>query len=109
MASINLEEAERALQAAKKQATDAGVKLSISVVDARGDLICMVRMDGAPWQYRKPGYWRNRSSSRSWASLYRSMWATFTTIKKRWLGSLPGTARWLFCSSPSPWASLRTS
>ena len=50
MASMTLEEAERALHAAKQQATDAGVKLSISVVDARGDLKCMVRMDGAPWR-----------------------------------------------------------
>ena len=50
MPNITLEEAERVLQAAKKQATDKGVKLSISVVDARADLICMVRMDGAPWR-----------------------------------------------------------
>ena len=50
MPNITLEEAERVLQAAKKKATDMGVKLSISVVDARGDLICMARMDGAPWR-----------------------------------------------------------
>jgi uncharacterized protein GlcG (DUF336 family) len=50
MANITLEEAERVLQAAKKKAIDMGVKLSISVVDARGDLICMVKMDGAPWR-----------------------------------------------------------
>ena len=50
MANITLDEAERVLQAAKKKAMQMGVKLSISVVDARGDLICMVRMDGAPWR-----------------------------------------------------------
>ncbi len=50
MANITLEEAERVLQAAKKKGMDMGVKLSISVVDARGDLACMVRMDGAPWR-----------------------------------------------------------
>jgi uncharacterized protein GlcG (DUF336 family) len=50
MSNITLEEAERVLQAARKKATDMGVKLSISVVDARGDLVCMVRMDGAPWR-----------------------------------------------------------
>jgi uncharacterized protein GlcG (DUF336 family) len=50
MANITLEEAERVLQAAKKEAIDMGVKLSISVVDARGDLVCMVKMDGAPWR-----------------------------------------------------------
>ena len=50
MAGITLEQAERALQAAKKKATEMGVKLSISVVDARGDLVCMARMDGAAWR-----------------------------------------------------------
>lgn len=50
MANITLDEAERVLQAAKKKAQAMGVKLSLSVVDARGDLICMVRMDGAPWR-----------------------------------------------------------
>ena len=50
MAGITLEEAERSLQAAKAKALEMGVKLSISVVDERGDLKCMVRMDGAPWR-----------------------------------------------------------
>lgn len=50
MPHITLEEAERVLQAAKKKAQEMGVKLSISVVDARGDLTCMVRMDGAVWR-----------------------------------------------------------
>ncbi len=50
MAVMTLEEAERALQAAKTKALEMGVKLSISVVDERGDLKCMVRMDGAPWR-----------------------------------------------------------
>jgi uncharacterized protein GlcG (DUF336 family) len=50
MANITLDEAERVLQAAKKKAIAMGVKLSISVVDARGDLVCMVKMDGAPWR-----------------------------------------------------------
>ena len=50
MAGITLEEAELALQAAKAKALEMGVKLSISVVDDRGDLKCMVRMDGAPWR-----------------------------------------------------------
>ena len=50
MADMSLEEAERILHAAKAKALEMGVKLSISVVDARGDLKCMVRMDGAPWR-----------------------------------------------------------
>ena len=50
MAGITLEDAERVLQAAKAKALEMGVKMSISVVDPRGDLVCMVRLDGAPWR-----------------------------------------------------------
>jgi glc operon protein GlcG len=50
MASLTLAEAERILQAAKAAALEMGVKMGISVVDPRGDLICMVRLDGAPWR-----------------------------------------------------------
>ena len=50
MAGMTLDEAERMLQAAKRKAQEMGVTLSISVVDERGDLKCMVRMDGAPWR-----------------------------------------------------------
>lgn len=50
MAGLTLEDAERMIQAAKAKAVEMGVKLSISVVDDRGDLKCMVRMDGAPWR-----------------------------------------------------------
>jgi len=50
MAELTLADAERMIQAAKAKAVAIGVKLSISVVDERGDLKCMVRMDGAPWR-----------------------------------------------------------
>ena len=50
MAGLTLAEAERILQAAKIAALEMGVKMGISVVDGRGDLFCMVRMDGAPWR-----------------------------------------------------------
>jgi glc operon protein GlcG len=50
MATLTLSEAERVLQAAKAAALEMGVKMGISVVDPRGDLICMVRLDGAPWR-----------------------------------------------------------
>jgi len=50
MASLTLAEAERILQAAKATALEMGVKMGISVVDDRGDLICMARLDGAPWR-----------------------------------------------------------
>jgi glc operon protein GlcG len=48
--AMTLAEAERILQAAKKKAQDMGVKVAISVVDPRGDLVAMVRLDGALWR-----------------------------------------------------------
>jgi uncharacterized protein GlcG (DUF336 family) len=37
------------IEAAEESAERLGVKVSVSVVDARGDLIASVRMDGAPF------------------------------------------------------------
>ncbi len=50
MASLILAEAEQILVAAKAKVLDMGAKLSVSVVDPRGDLIAMFRLDGAPWR-----------------------------------------------------------
>ena len=50
MASLTLAEAEKILAAAKAKVTDMGVKMSVSVVDPRGDLITMCRIDGASWR-----------------------------------------------------------
>ncbi|MFQ5934143.1 MAG: heme-binding protein [Dehalococcoidia bacterium] len=47
--SITLAEAEKVVQAGKAEADRLGVKVSISVVDARGDLKASVRMDGVGW------------------------------------------------------------
>jgi uncharacterized protein GlcG (DUF336 family) len=44
---INLEEAERVLQAAKAKAIQLGVPMSIAVVDPRGDPVGALRMDMA--------------------------------------------------------------
>jgi len=46
-ASIDVE---RMLQAAKKKAQDMGVIVGISIVDARGDLLAALRLDGAIWR-----------------------------------------------------------
>src|SRR3954471_8620416 len=43
-------EAQKMLQAAQAKAQEMGVKVSISVVDGRGDLITMVRLEGASWR-----------------------------------------------------------
>ena len=43
-------EAQKVLQAAQAKAQQMGVKVSISVVDGRGDLLTMVRLDGASWR-----------------------------------------------------------
>ena len=63
MSSLNLEQAERALAAAKAKALSIGFKGSISVVDPRGDLLCMVRLDGGSW--RTPAISRGKAVAAS--------------------------------------------
>ena len=50
MASLTLAESEQILAAAKAKVFDMGAKMSVSVVDPRGDLIGMFRTDGASWR-----------------------------------------------------------
>jgi uncharacterized protein GlcG (DUF336 family) len=47
--SLTTADAQRILQAAQAKATEMGAKVSISIVDARGDLVAMLRLDGARW------------------------------------------------------------
>jgi uncharacterized protein GlcG (DUF336 family) len=47
--SLTTADAQRILQAAHAKATEMGAKVSISIVDARGDLVAMLRLDGARW------------------------------------------------------------
>ena len=48
--SLTLAEAEAILAGAKAKVLELGVNMSISVVDPRGDLITMMRSDGASWR-----------------------------------------------------------
>jgi uncharacterized protein GlcG (DUF336 family) len=50
VASLTLAEAEQILAAAKSKVLEMGAKMSVSVVDPRGDLIAMFRTDGASWR-----------------------------------------------------------
>ncbi len=50
MAELTLADAERVIAGAREKMDEMGVKLSISVVDGRGDLIALVRVDGASWR-----------------------------------------------------------
>ena len=50
MASLTLGEAERILAASKAKVIELGARMSVSVVDPRGDLIAMFRTDGASWR-----------------------------------------------------------
>jgi uncharacterized protein GlcG (DUF336 family) len=50
MATLTLSEAEQILAAAKAKVLGWGAKMGVSVVDARGDLIAMFRVDGALWR-----------------------------------------------------------
>ena len=48
--TIKLADAERIVQAGKKKAEEMGIQVVIAVVDPRGDLVTLSRMDGAPWR-----------------------------------------------------------
>ena len=48
--TLTLAEAEAILAGAKAKVQEMGVNMSISVVDPRGDLITMMRTDGASWR-----------------------------------------------------------
>lgn len=50
MPSLTLDEAEVILAGAKAKVLEMGAKMSISVVDPRGDLLTMMRTDGASWR-----------------------------------------------------------
>jgi len=46
---LTLDEATSLCTAARKAASDLGVPMSIAVMDPAGHLLCLVRMDDAPW------------------------------------------------------------
>lgn len=50
MSSVTLSEAEKIIATGIAIAKETSVLIAISVVDPRGDLIAMARMDGAPWR-----------------------------------------------------------
>ena len=50
MPTINLAEAEKVIAGSKAKIFEMGVKMSVSVTDARGDLIAMIKTDGASWR-----------------------------------------------------------
>ena len=50
MSSVTLSEAGKIIETGLRIARETGVLIAISVVDPRGDLIAMARMDGAPWR-----------------------------------------------------------
>ena len=50
MPTITLQEAETKIKGAKSKIQELGVKMSVSVTDARGDLVAMIRTDGASWR-----------------------------------------------------------
>jgi uncharacterized protein GlcG (DUF336 family) len=48
--TINLAEAEQIIAGSKAKIFEMGVKMSVSVTDSRGDLIAMIKTDGASWR-----------------------------------------------------------
>ena len=47
--ALTLAEAEKLIEAAKSKAREMGVRVSIAVVDPRGDLMALTRLDGGRW------------------------------------------------------------
>lgn len=47
--SLTISQTEPMIQAAKAKALELGTNVSIAVVDARGDLLAMLRLDNARW------------------------------------------------------------
>jgi uncharacterized protein GlcG (DUF336 family) len=45
--TVTLREAEKVLQAAEGKANDLGVRVSVAVLDSRGDIVALARLDGA--------------------------------------------------------------
>ena len=50
MARLSLADAENIIAGCKVKLDEIGVKMCVAVVDPRGDLIAMIRQDGAPWR-----------------------------------------------------------
>ncbi|MEX2598092.1 MAG: heme-binding protein [Dehalococcoidia bacterium] len=50
MEPLTLDEAGTMMQAARTKAEEMGIKVAIAVLDTRGDLIALSRMDGALWR-----------------------------------------------------------
>ena len=47
---LTLDQAEKIISLSKEKITELGVKMSVTVTDDRGDLIAMIRCDGASWR-----------------------------------------------------------
>ena len=47
---ITLDQAEKIISFAKSKIAELDVKMSVTVTDDRGDLIAMIRSDGASWR-----------------------------------------------------------
>ena len=50
MKPLALDEAARMIEAARAKAAELGVRVTIAVLDPRGDLVALQRMDGALWR-----------------------------------------------------------
>ncbi len=50
MKPLALDEAARMIEAARAKAVELGVRVTIAVLDPRGDLVALQRMDGALWR-----------------------------------------------------------
>ncbi len=50
MARLTLDDAQAMLAAARRRAEELGIKVTVAILDPRGDLVALHRMDGALWR-----------------------------------------------------------
>ena len=50
MPTVTLQEAEKIIEGAKAKIEELGLKMAVSVTDSRGDLVAMIKTDGASWR-----------------------------------------------------------
>jgi glc operon protein GlcG len=60
--AVTLAEAEKMMAAAKAKALEMGVKVSMAVVDPRGDLVALARLDDTRWT-TPPAAWGKAAAS----------------------------------------------
>ncbi len=63
MEQLKLDEAMRMISASVQKAEELGIRVCISILDPRGDIIAVTRMDGALWRTVPISQWKAAASA----------------------------------------------